>query len=62
MEHTTLKLDIKYHITRKDGNKEVCQRFVKLEKYFPEVTAQQIAGSIAFVEAATDIMELMPDN
>jgi hypothetical protein len=61
MANVSVKVDIKYHITRKDGNKEVGQKIVKQSLYFPVVTEAQSDAMRAFIEAVTVITELIPD-
>jgi ribosomal protein S7 len=60
MANVSVKVDIKYHITRKDGNKEVGQKIVKQSLYFPVVTETQSDNMRAFIEAVSDITELIP--
>jgi hypothetical protein len=60
MANVSVKVEVKYHITRKVGNKESSQKIVKQSLYFPVVTETQCDNMRAFVGAVTDITELIP--
>jgi hypothetical protein len=61
MANVSVKLDIKYHVTRKDGNKEVGQKVVKQSLYFPVITEAQFTSMREFIEAVTEVTELIPE-
>jgi len=61
MANVNVKLDIKYRVTRKDGNKEVGQKTVKQSLYFPDITEAQFTSMREFVEAVEEVTELIPD-
>ena len=60
MANVSVKLDIKWHVTRKHGNKEVGQKIVKQSLYFPVVSETQFAAMTTYIDTVTVVTDLIP--
>jgi hypothetical protein len=61
MANVSVKLDIKYHVTRKDGNKEVGQKIVKQSLYFPVMSEAQFTAMREYIDTVDEAADLIPD-